>query len=365
MRLLSIIILCSVVLIAAIAVPSQATNAPAKPEASNAVKCWAYSDADVFFRSISADDKAAYVTTDKGSVIAVGAANGERLWRADFGGEVVSNIAVGPDRIAIATRPADSSDTAKTATLRVLSKETGILAWKAEIDGAGKIFLKTAPDTIVAAASSGEVSAFDLTSGALKWKLTFAGGLSTAPVLDDPLLAFATGDSRLVGVTLTGGESRFSIELKRQAKTLVFDDNEIYAGDSRGEVMRLEAANGSDPKWKYRAGAQIGKLIENDGELLAASFDNFLYSIDRASGRVNWKLRLPARVLGAAAMDAKRLFVLVENGKIAMVVSADTGRIESQVDLGEAPIATTADGSHTFVLSPVSLSAYGSGQCSK
>ena len=64
-------------------------------------------------------------------------------------------------------------------------------------------------------------------------------------------------------------------------------------------------------------------------------------------------------------MDAKRLFVLVENGKIAMVVSADTGRIESQVDLGEAPIATAADGSHTFVLSPVSLSAYGSGQCAK
>ncbi|HMM79486.1 MAG TPA: PQQ-binding-like beta-propeller repeat protein [Pyrinomonadaceae bacterium] len=365
MRILSIIILCAVVLIAAIAVPSQATNAPAKPEASNAVKCWSFADADVFFRSVAADDKAAYVSTDKGSVIAVGAANGERLWRAEFGGEVVSNIAVGPDRIAIATRPADSSDTAKTATLRVLSKETGILVWKAEIDGAGEIFLKTAPDTIVAAASSGEVSAFDLRAETLKWKLTFAGGLSTAPVLDDTLLAFATGDSRLVGVTLAGGESRFSIGLKRPAKTVVFDDNEIYAGDSRGEVVRLEAADGYDAKWKYRAGAQIGRLMENDGELLAASFDNFLYSIDRASGRVNWKLRLPARVLGAATMDSKRLFVLVENGKIAMVVSAETGRIDSQVDLGEAPIATAADGSHTFVLSPVSLAAYGSGTCAK
>lgn len=365
MRVLSIITLCVVTLIAAVGTRSQETTMPAKAAASDAVKCWAYVDTDVFFRSISADDTAAYVATDKGSVIAVGTATGERLWRAEFGGEVVSNIAVGPDRIAIATRPSDSSDTAKTATLRVLSKETGILVWKAEIDGAGEIFLKTAADTIAAAASSGEVSAYGLSSENLKWKLTFAGGLSAAPAFGDPLLAFATGDNRLIGVTLAGGESRFSIELKRPARTLVYDDNEIYAADSRGEVMRLEAANGYDPKWKYRAGAQIGKLIVNNGELLAASFDNFLYSIDRASGRVNWKLRLPARVLGAATIDAKHLFVLVENGKIAMVVSADNGRIDSQVDLGEAPIAMTADGSRTFVLSPVGLSAYGSGSCAK
>lgn len=365
MRLSTIISACFVVLFAFAAAQPQAVTTPDKKTVSDAVKCWAYADADGFFKSASADESTIFAPTDKGSIIAVSAASGNRIWRADFGGEVVSNVAVGDSRIAVATRPSSADGGSKDTTLRVLSKETGIIAWKAEIAGSGTIFLKTAGNIVVAAASSGEVSAFDLGEDALKWKLTFAGGLSAEPVVEDQLLAVATGENRIAGVTLTGGESRFSIELKRPARTLFLDGGSIFAGDSRGEVVRFDIDAVSDRKWRYRAGAQIGSLGEHDGSLIAASYDNFLYALGTDSGHVNWKVRMPARVLGSAALDGKRLLVLVENSATASVVMAETGRIDSQVDLGEAATAAGTSGGRTFVVSPTDITAYGAGSCTK
>lgn len=288
MRLFSVIF-TTIFAISGIADVRSQTAAPS-PErtASDAVKCWSYADADVYFRSLAAGTRAAYIATDKGSLIAIDALSGSRLWKAEFGGDAVSNVAAGTANAAIVTRPVGEAGDTGRATLRVLSKETGILLWKAEVEGSGPFYLIEAQNVIVAAATTGEVLAFDAGTGDLKWKLAFAGGLTTTPRSDESLIVVATGDKRVVGVTLMGGESRMSFELNRVAKSLLFENDSVFVGDARGEILRFEAGDGGDAKWRYRAGAQIGSIADIDDTLLAASFDNFLYSVDRSSGHVNW-----------------------------------------------------------------------------
>lgn len=364
MKFFTAIFGCILVLFAAASVRPQEVEPTKKKPGSDPVKCWSYSDNDAYFRFAAADAKGIYVSTDKGSLIAVDTVSGAKLWSAEFGGEVVSNIAVVESHVAIATRPSPSTS-AKDTKLRVLSKETGILVWKAELDGAGTVYLSGAEGIFTAAASTGEVAAFDFVSGDLKWKLKFAGGLSAVPTVSGSLLVVATGDKRVVGVTLAGGESRFSIDLDRPAQIVRLEDNSVFLADDRGEIVRLDTDDGSKAKWKYRAGAQIRGITELDGRLIASSFDNFLYSIGQSSGHVNWKVRLPGRVRGTAVLDKNRLLVFVEDSKTGTVVMTENGRIDSQIQLDNEPIAAGSGNDRVYILSPVSVSAYGVGACGK
>lgn len=355
---------CILVLFAAVGARPQTVEPPEKKTGSDPVKCWSYSDDDVYFRFAAADSNTIYVTTDKGGLIAVDAVSGTKLWSAEFGGEAVSNVAVVDSHVAIATRPS-SSAAVKNATLRIVSKETGILVWKAELDGSGSIYLNGASGVVTAAASTGEAAAFDSASGDLKWKLTFAGGLTAVPKVSGPILLVATGDKRLAGVTLAGGESRFSIDLKRPAQVVLSENDSVFLADDRGEILRLDTDEGSKAKWKYRAGAQIRGISELDGRLIVSSYDNFLYSIGESSGHVNWKVRLPGRVRGTAVLDDRRLLIFVENSKTATAVIAESGRIDSQIQLDNEPIAAGSGGGRVYILSPVSVSAYSAGICTK
>lgn len=357
---------CILALFAAGIVRPQTLETTKKKPGSDPVKCWSYSDNDVYFRFAAADAKAIYVTTDKGSLIAVDVVSGAKLWSAEFGGEVVSNIVVVDSHVAIATRPSPSTGAKDTTTtLRVLSKETGILAWKAELAGSGPIYLDGAAGIITAASSTGEIAAFDFGSGELKWKLKFAGGLTAVPTVNGSLLIVATGEKRVTGITLSGGESLFSVEVKHPANVVLFEGNSVFMADDRGEILRLDTDGDPKPKWKYRAGARIRGINEVDGQLIASSYDNFLYSIGKGSGHVNWKVRLQDRVRGIAVLDEKRLLVFVENTKTATAVMTESGRIDSQLQLDDAAIAAGSGGGRVYILSPASVSAYSTGACGK
>jgi len=364
MKFFTAIFGCVLVLFVATSVRPQTVEPSGKKHGADPIKCWNYADNDVYFRFAAADAKAIYVTTDNGALIAVDAVSGAKLWSAEFGGEVVSNIAIVDSHVAIATRPAPSV-ASKRATLRVLSKETGILVWKAELDGSGSVYLNGAEAVITAAASSGETAGYDGASGDLKWRLTFAGGLTAVPKISGSLLVVATGDKRVAGVTLAGGESRFSLEIKRPAQVVLLEDNSVFLADDRGEILRLDADDGSKAKWKYRAGAQIRGINELDGRLIASSYDNFLYSIGQSSGHVNWKVRLPGRVRGTAVLDDNRLLVFVENTKTATAIVTESGRVDSQIQLDNETIAAGSGGGRVYILSPVSVSAYAVGTCGK
>lgn len=364
MKFLIAIFGCILALFAAGIVRPQTLETTKKKLGSDPVKCWSYSDNDVYFRFAAADAKAIYVTTDKGSLIAVDVVSGAKLWSADFGGDVVSNIAVVDSHVAIATRPSATTD-AKDATLRVLSKETGILAWKAELAGSGPIYLDGASGVITAASSTGEIAAFDFASGELKWKLKFAGGLTAVPTVSGSLLIVATGEKRVAGITLSGGEAQFSIDVKHPAQVILFENNSVFIADDRGEILRLDTDGDPKPKWKYRAGARIRGINEVDGQLIASSYDNFLYSIGESSGHVNWKVRLPDRVRGTALLDERRLLIFVENTKTATAVMTESGRVDSQIQLDDEAIAAGSGGGRVYILSLERVSAYSVGACGK
>ncbi|WP_256837637.1 carboxypeptidase regulatory-like domain-containing protein [Ornithinimicrobium faecis] len=248
---------------------------------------------------------------EAGSVHAVDAATGERVWRTAIGGGVFFGPAVA-DGVAVA---------ASTATGRVvgLDTATGEILWERSetisislpaID-AGKVYLGTSNETF----TSGSVLALDLLTGAEVWETEGGDTQGSSPVL--------------------------------------YDDLVILGSHTAGSVSAYDASTG-EIVWNHFVGSAVTSsvAVTTGGVVLGASQNWGVYALDATSGEVLWEDQLPAPILASTAVSDDSVIMVARDGTMAAyrstggltgTVTGPDGPVEATVELVGTDYETTTD----------------------
>jgi outer membrane protein assembly factor BamB len=164
--------------------------------------------------------------------------------------------------------------------------------------------------------TDGNLYAVDLASGAQKWKFKSEARITSSPALAQGIVYFTSYDGKCYAVdaatgTLkwkfqTAGEHRFTAKHihgtlpEAEAMPDPFDfylssptlaGGAVFFGSGDGNVYSLDAATGK-LNWKFHTGDVVhaSPAISN-GTLYIGSWDSYFYALDAATGKEKWRFK--------------------------------------------------------------------------
>ena len=302
-----------------------------------ATKCWAYEVQAG--RRLASDGARIFLATSDARIDAV-SMEGRKLWSSELGGEIASNLLVTDGGVYVASATTPTAEKAATASLRLLSLDTGITSQTIKLPDAAQHFLHQANGSLIVVSENGTIQSIDVKSGAARWKREIAERFTGEPYFGTEKVIVASAAKQLFTVALASGEIESMRKLASPPTAALHTaTGELVTGDERGGIsLFLNDKNGE--YWRFKSGASISSLRLIGGNFLAASNDNFIYMLTPRSGGLAWKRRLAARVTHIGILDNNLALVssLEENG--ATFISLAGGKQLGQMSLDEGEYLT-------------------------
>lgn len=306
---------------------------------------WRYQSDQISNLTPASDRTTVFVPLSNGTLVALNAADGKLIWRAEAGGEF-SAAPTTDDRIVYAaTQYSEPQQGHVHGTLRALSKTTGVTLWMRTLPAPLGGSLVAGEKALFTGGADGRVYAFDKHTGLTIWINEYAEGFSSQPSLAGQsvylgsdggnLLALDQATGRLIWQYRTHGAIHGPIAVANGIVYFGSGDGYVYAfNEPRAKLL-----------WRRRTGAAVQSVAAVDSGLLAASLDNFVYFLSLKKGALVWRRQLPGRISARpiAALDGA-LFTPLST-ESAIVLSLRDGKPANTLSLGEensssaAPIA--------------------------
>jgi len=199
---------------------------------------------------------------------APGVANFSKVkWKFHTGGMVIGSPAVVQGVIYVG-----STD----GNLYAIDSESGKLKWKFQAKSRVPSSPAVANGTVYFAAYNGTFYALDASTGALKWK--FQTG----------------GERRFAGKHLHGVQpvaETMPDPFDCYLSSPLVSNGAVYFGSGDGNVYSLNAASGA-VNWKFKTGDVVhASPAIADGTLFIGSWDSYFYAIDAATGQEKWRFK--------------------------------------------------------------------------
>ena len=315
---------------AASAAAAQAASDLDRNERASLRPCGSYEARANIAGYTSGVDGELYLSLDGGIISALDQ-DRRSVWTVELGGRPASGILASRTSVFTITMPQDAAAAGAAATLRALSKQTGITIWSVKIPLADRYDIGFNGMSVVAAASNGIISAFDAATGSSQWRKEIGSKLSSPAVFNDGTVVFGTDDKNVVQIKKGEIASRFKIDTP-PLRVLISEDGKILTGDRSGRITLLDGQTGRK-LWRFKSGGEISYLAETKHGFVAGSYDNFIYSIWKYNGDVLWKRRIGARVVGGIAASDDVLASMVYGEPEAFVFDASNGKIRDRLIL--------------------------------
>jgi outer membrane protein assembly factor BamB len=281
---------------------------------------------------ITASGNAIYAATGFGELVALDASSGNKLWTFKLSAPARSAPTAAAGKVFVVSA---------TNVLHAVNQSDGKEAWQypgiPEIAG---VLSAASPavsgDTVVVPYSSGEVAAFNASSGESKWA------------------------DAVVRSSRTFAVSGFS----DVAASPVIYDGVVYATGVSGRTIAVRLSNG-ERVWEQNIGSSSTPAVSGNAIFIVDLGDN-LVAMERATGKVFWRTALPVVrkkkffSVWAGPTLAGNLLWAVSNDRRMVGVDPGTGNIVVDRELpSPAYIKPIAAGGQLLVLSADgSLAAY-------
>lgn len=302
-------------------------------------KCWSYSTGDDAGAELVSDASRVFIAFVGAKLEAV-SGEGQKLWSADFGGDIASNLVIANTGLFVVTA-AGADDAPKVSTLRSLNPETGLTQWLAKLPQAERHFLDLANGSLIIISTNGVVQALDPANGGNKWQRQLAEGFVSRPVVTgDRLYLASTGKQLFVLKTATGEIDAMQKVPHAISAIAPGAGDSVVLGDERGNISSISAATGKTA-WQFRTGGLVSSLFAVDGHVLVTSHDNFAYFLESRKGGLAWKRRLTGRVAQAIAIGEQYALTSAFEEHGATFADLSSGKIAGQIALGPEEIFVT------------------------
>lgn len=278
-------------------------------------------DREGYGGGLAADNGRLYAATGFGTVVAIDAKSGKRIWEKFLGAPIRTSPTAFGDRVVVTTMEGRvfslaGPDGSELWTYRGVPQQASLIANpSAAIDG----------DIIVVPYATGELVALKSANGDAAWTETLTKTRAMAatgtfadaarPVIDGGVV-FAVGyGGRMVAKQLRTGTTLWSLNVASTQPPAVGGDA-VFVVDSGGQLM---AVNRRDGKviWqaKLPTATWSGPTLAGD-RLWLVSSKGAMVSVDPATGKVTGQSNLGNASYIAPIVAQGRLFVLTDNAKL-------------------------------------------------
>jgi len=268
-----------------------------------------------------------------GDVIALDMATGEQRWRAALKSEVMAKPLIANDLVVVRT---------VDGHLEGLALSDGARRWAVDEQVPRLTLRGTAPpvlagDKIIAGFDSGKVIAVDARNGDVLWDTVVNAPhgrteLERLSDIDSP--AHVAGDDvfvvgfqgRVAMLALDSGQIWWARDASSY-RGFTMDDQNIYLTNSDSVVMAMRRTDGA-VQWEQASLKRRGltaPAIDGDS-LLVGDFEGYLHWLDKASGEIVARRKTDGeRITNAAVIDDGRAFVQTDSGKLFALQSIAKG----------------------------------------
>jgi outer membrane protein assembly factor BamB len=153
-----------------------------------------------------------------------------------------------------------------------------------------------------------QLTALRQTDGTIAWQIPAVDASAVAPVWDNGWLIVSTRSGAILAYGARDGHLVWRHELGSAARarpSLAADRVYVAGDDSRIVALRVDTG---EPVWERLLGGPATALLALDDRVYASSTDNFFYSIDAVDGRVGWRWRTGADVVGVPVVDDRNVY---------------------------------------------------------
>lgn len=283
---------------------------------------------------LSEDGETIFVGSQDGNLYAVDVQEGAETWRFATNGPINSS----PARDTASNLYFGSED----GHVYCVEPSSGALNWQfppGGQPGRGHFLASPALDEaksrLYIGSTDSYLYALDMDDGSLKWRFPTGAKIISSPVIGfDQTIYFGSLDAHLYALGPDGSEKwRYDAGRRIEASPALDADGTIFVGTSgfRGEVHDdngLHAVSFTgEKKWFAPKinGFPAAPIITPSGTVIAGSYDNRLYGINRSDGTLNMYKTFSDDVLAAPALDSNGYLFIGARGGTFYALDPDEG----------------------------------------
>jgi outer membrane protein assembly factor BamB len=213
-----------------------------------------------------------------------------------------------------------------------VSLETGTRVWSVECPTTAA---PAAGDSLVFTAGNGYVQALAQRDGAPRWRVPVEGSV-TSLYWDTGWLIATTNTNALLAMRAVDGQ----VLWRRNLDTALQGDpapagERLYLAMKTGALLALALQTG-DPVWTIQLPGPGAGILAVGDRLYIGSQDDSFYCLAARDGKVLWRWKTGADVIGTAAIDARRVyFVSLDN--VLRALDRHNGSVRWQASLPMRP----------------------------
>ncbi len=285
----------------------------------------------------AADDERIYLPLAAGTIVSLRASDGQLYWKSEIGGEFSASPAADDRAVYVAseaiTSPSDAHRT--TGSLRALGREGGVTLWMRTLAMPIRGALTMSNEKIFAAASDGNVYAFDKKTGNILWSVRHGSAFNCQPVLSGRSVYVGGEDGTLFSLDERTGKLLWDYRTRGPVRgPVALADGTVYFGSGDGYVYAVNEADGRG-QWRKRTGAGVQAVERVDRGLLVASLDNFAYLLSFSRGKKLWKRQLPGRISSQPLTTEDSALFTPLSSEAGVVLALRDGRQVNTLPTGE------------------------------
>jgi outer membrane protein assembly factor BamB len=303
---------------------------------------WRYRSDQISNLTPAADKTTVFLPLAGGTLIALNAADGKLLWKAEAGGELSASPTTDDRSVYAATRYSEPEQGHVHGTLRALSKSTGVTLWMRTLPAPIGGGLVTGENALFAGSTDGRVYALDKHTGLTLWANEYSEGFSSQPLLSGQLIYLGSDGGNLLALEQATGRLVWQYRTHGAIQGPIAVANGIvYFGSGDGYVYAFSELR-AQLLWHRRTGAAVQSVAAVENGLLAASLDNFVYFLSLKKGALVWRRQLPGRISARPVTAADGALFTPLSTDSAIVLSLRDGKPANTLSLGEENSSSAA-----------------------
>jgi len=306
---------------------------------------WRYQSDQISNLTPASDPTTVFVPLSNGTLVALNAADGKLLWRAEAGGEFSAASTTDDRAVYAATLYAEAQEGHVHGTLRALSKTTGVTLWMRTLPAPLGGGLVVSDNALFAGSSDGRIYSFDKRTGLTLWVGEYSQGFSSQPSLSGHLVYLGSDSGNLLALDQSTGRLVWQYRTRGAIRgPIAVANGVVYFGSGDGYVYAFSESR-VKLLWRRRTGAAVQSVAVVESGLVAASLDNFVYFLSLKKGALVWRRQLPGRIPARPITAADGALFTPLSTESAIVLNLRDGKPANTLALGEensssaAPIA--------------------------
>jgi outer membrane protein assembly factor BamB len=279
-----------------------------------------------------------FVLKNNGTLWAIGAHNGRRVWARKVGALAAASPAVSDGNVyAVVLKRLHRAPRGRVAAY---TQRRGHVLWSRPLRSRSESSPVVANGMVYFGSEDGTVYALDQRNGHVRWTYRAPGAVKAALALKNGILYFGDYSGHVQAIRASNGHkvwsaktsgAKFGFSSGQFYSTAAVAFGRVYLGNTDGFVYSFAASNGK-LAWSHKtsgyvyASPAVAELPGAPPTVYAGSYSGRFYAFDARSGRVRWMRGGNGRISGGATVIGDIVYYADLGRKKTIGLGARTGR---------------------------------------